>query len=112
MTKRETFTLLALIAVYYEQFEVNQEKIDTWHKALKPYSFAELEENLLAHVAASPYPPKIAQLIAKKQVDSRAIPSLEVTSQRMEMETSPAQTSVIGMELEKTRSIPDIKRKE
>ncbi|MFC5465566.1 replicative helicase loader/inhibitor [Lederbergia graminis] len=110
MTKRETFTLLALIAVYYEQFEVNQEKIDTWHKALKQYSYEELEENLLAHVAASPYPPKVAQLIQKKQVDSRAIPSLEETSQLIQMETKPAQSSVIEMELEKMRSILDIRR--
>ena len=110
MTKRETFTLLALIAVYYEQFEVNQEKIDTWHKALKAYSFEELEENLLAHVAASPYPPKIAQLIQKKQVDSRAIPSLEETSQLIYKQEDPARPSVIEEELAKMRKILDIRR--
>jgi hypothetical protein len=31
MTKRETFSLLSMIQAYYDQFEVDQMKVDVWH---------------------------------------------------------------------------------
>ena len=35
MIKRETFELLKRIAVFYDQFVVNQEKVNMWHEVLK-----------------------------------------------------------------------------
>ena len=31
MTKKEVYSLLKLIEVYFEQFKVTQEKLDGWH---------------------------------------------------------------------------------
>jgi len=64
-----------------------------------------LEENLLAHVAESSYPPKIAQIIQKQSMDSRVIPSIEETNQIIYVRQKPAQESVIQEELAKMRKI-------
>jgi hypothetical protein len=42
MIKRETFSLLSMIQVYYEHFEVEQMKLDLWHEAVKSYELEEL----------------------------------------------------------------------
>jgi hypothetical protein len=35
MIKRETYALMSMIQVYYDQFDVDQMKVDLWHEALK-----------------------------------------------------------------------------
>ncbi|MCM3111970.1 hypothetical protein [Lederbergia lenta] len=112
MKKSETFTLLTLIANYYDQFEIDQKKVDTWHKALKPFMYKQLEENLLVHVAESPYPPRIVQLVRKQTATSRMIPSIEETSKCAQQNSKPAQEQVIQNELKKMRAILGINRGE
>jgi hypothetical protein len=65
MIKRETYSLLSMIQVYYDQFEVNQMKVDLWHEALKSYELQELKQNLSSYVRDSPYPPKVSDLVPK-----------------------------------------------
>ncbi|WP_420490519.1 replicative helicase loader/inhibitor [Neobacillus drentensis] len=64
MIKRETFALLTRITVFYDQFEVNQEKVNLWHEVLREYPLTEIQGNLLTFVRNSSYPPKLAELIA------------------------------------------------
>lgn len=111
MKKSETFTLLALIANYYEQFDINQKKVDTWHKALKSFNYEQLEKNLLVHVAESPYPPKIAQLVQRETATSRIIPSIEETSKLTHQRAKRAKEDMIQNELRKMRSILDLDKR-
>lgn len=110
MTKRETYTLLALIAVYYEQFEVNQQKIDSWHEVLKSHGIEELRRNLLRHVEESPYPPKISDLVRKTAAVSRAIPDCRDTASIVPSAWKPASEAVVQAELAKMREILGIRR--
>ncbi|MBT2690132.1 hypothetical protein J7I93_18345 [Bacillus sp. ISL-47] len=112
MTKRETYTLLALIAVYYEQFEVNQRKIDSWHEVLQSHEVEDLRRNLLLHVKESPYPPKISDLVRKSAMVSRAIPNCLDTDCIVPIAWKPASEEVVQAELAKMREILGIRRSE
>lgn len=105
MTKRETFTLLALIHVYYEKFEVTQEKIDVWHKALKDHTYEELEQNLIRHVKESLTPPKIAHLTKNTTPTDRFVPDFEETQKIFIHTEKPADEAVVQEELRKMRII-------
>ncbi|RST61222.1 hypothetical protein D5F11_004035 [Siminovitchia terrae] len=111
MTKRETFSLMARIAVYYEQFELDQKKLDSWHEVLKECNLEELEAALQAHVSASVYPPKIADLL-KKLLEARVVPGPEETASIAAGKDKPASREVIQRELEKVRTILGIGRGE
>lgn len=111
MIKRETFTLMGLLAVYYEQFELNQEKVDSWHEVLKDYSAQQLQENMLAFVAESPYPPKVSDLIRKPAAISRVIPSSDDTAYILQMDYKPASEEVVERELARMREILGISRR-
>lgn len=63
-TKRETYALLEQIYLYFDQFQINQQKIDSWHEALKDFSYEQLHGNLLKFVKHSSFPPKICDLIS------------------------------------------------
>jgi replication initiation and membrane attachment protein DnaB len=78
MIKRETYSLLSLIRVYYDQFEVDQMKVDAWHEALKSFELEDIKKNLVPFVLHSPFPPKVADLISKTAAGS-AIPTLDET---------------------------------
>ncbi|MEK3822906.1 hypothetical protein MKY20_27955 [Cytobacillus sp. FSL W8-0315] len=112
MTKRETYTLLALIAVYYEQFEVNQQKIDYWHEVLRHHEVEDLRQNLLQHVEVSPYPPKISDLMRKSAAVSRAIPDCRDSAFIVPISWKPASEEVVQAELAKMREILGIVRGE
>ncbi|MDM5227210.1 replicative helicase loader/inhibitor [Cytobacillus sp. NJ13] len=112
MTKRETYTLLALISVYYNQFEVNQQKIDYWHEVLKHHEIEDLRLNLLRHVEVSPYPPKISDLVRKSAAVSRAIPDCRDTAFIVPIPWKPASEEVVQAELAKMREILGIARGE
>lgn len=112
MTKRETYTLLALIAVYYEQFEVNQRKIDSWHEVLQNHEIENLRRNLLLHVEESPYPPKISDLVRKSAAVSRSIPDCWDTAYIVPPAWKPASEAVVQAELAKMREILGIRRTE
>ncbi|MEH7342516.1 replicative helicase loader/inhibitor [Bacillus sp. JJ1532] len=112
MTKREVFNLMSLISVYYEQFELNQEKVDSWHQVLKGYSADQLEGNFLDFVVESPYPPKISDLIRKPAVVSRVIPGCDDTTYILHMDYKPASREVVERELKKMREILGIRQGE
>lgn len=65
-SKNETFELLNLILDFYDQFEISQSRIDSWHLALKDYEFEKLKDNLLSYSKQNKYPPKITDLIGEK----------------------------------------------
>ncbi|MDR7238788.1 hypothetical protein [Neobacillus drentensis] len=74
MTKKEIFSLMKLIEVYYEQFKVTQEKLDSWHLVLGKYSYENLHRNLMEFVLHSPHPPKISDLVQSTSGEGRPIP--------------------------------------
>jgi hypothetical protein len=46
MNKKEIYTLMVLIQVYYERFHFDQQKLDAWHMVLQKYSYDKVHENL------------------------------------------------------------------
>jgi hypothetical protein len=111
MIKRETFELLKKIAVFYDSFVVNQEKVNLWHEVLKSYSFDELQENLFAIVKESSYPPKLSQLVPKS-TNTMTIPNLEETKKIIKTKLLPASETVVDRELANLRAILGIVRGE
>lgn len=77
-TKKEIFSLMKLIEVYYDQFKITQEKLDSWHLVLSKYSYEKLHENLLAFVVHSPHPPKISDLVQNSSGGGRCIPGRSI----------------------------------
>lgn len=74
---------MKLIEIYFEQFKVTQEKLDSWHVVLSKYSYEKLYGNLLKFVVHSPHPPKISELVHNTTGGGRAIPrgfDLELTA--------------------------------
>ncbi|MEH7523577.1 replicative helicase loader/inhibitor [Bacillus sp. JJ1503] len=112
MTKRETFHLMTLISMYYEQFELNQEKVNLWNQVLKGFSVDQLHRNLLDFVAESPYPPKISDLIRKPAAVSRVVPSCDDTMHILHIDYRPASREVVERELARMRKILGIRRGE
>ena len=112
MTKREVFQLLKLISVYYDSFDFDQTRVDEWHAVLKVESYHRMEENLRKHVARSPYPPRISELICKAENSSRAIPNGDDTKYILYVKEKPASKEVVERSLAKIREILGIKRRE
>ncbi|WP_144555442.1 hypothetical protein [Bacillus sp. X1(2014)] len=73
-SKKEVYTLMKLIEVYFEQFKITQEKLDGWHKVLSKYSYEKLHGNLMEFVIQSPHPPKISDLVQNPSRGGRDIP--------------------------------------
>ncbi|MFJ7727880.1 replicative helicase loader/inhibitor [Neobacillus sp. NPDC097160] len=109
MTKRGTFELLKKIAVFYDQFVVDQEKVNLWHEMLKDYSLKETQANLHEFVRSSPFPPKIADLV-QKSGGTKGIPTLEETKKLITAKYKPASEELIQRELSKMRAILGIGR--
>lgn len=63
MTKKEVYKLLVLIRAYYDKFQFDQYKLDSWHMVLQKYSYDRVQENLLEYVVHPPNSPKISDLI-------------------------------------------------
>ena len=112
MTKREVFQLLKLISVYYDPYEIHQEKVDEWFTVLKNDSFTRLEKNLRKHVAGSPYAPRVSDLIRKPESSSRAIPNVEETIAFLYQQEKPASVEVVHESLARMREILGIRRGE
>ncbi|WP_428909791.1 hypothetical protein [Niallia sp. Krafla_26] len=112
MTKRELFQLLKLISVYYDSFELQQEKVDEWYHILQGESFQKVEETLKKHVAHSPYPPRVSELICKPENGARAIPNREDTRFIIQLNGCPASEEVVEQSLAKIREILGIQRGE
>ncbi|WP_040205907.1 replicative helicase loader/inhibitor [Neobacillus jeddahensis] len=108
MMKRETFELLKRIAVFYDQFVVNQEKVNLWHEVLKGHTFDEIHGNLLAFVEGAAFPPKVSDLLLKS-TNPKTIPNAEETMKLTSM-LKPASEIVVQRELAKMRAILGIER--
>ena len=111
LTKREVFQLLKLIAVYYDSFELQQEKVDEWYCVLQGEPFQRIKENLRKHVARSPYPPRVSELVCKPENGSRAIPNHEDTRLIIEIEERPASKEVVEQSLAQIREILGIQER-
>lgn len=109
MIKWETFELLKQIAVFYEQFTVDQQKVDLWHEVLKGYTFDEVEAKLHRFVQESDFPPKIADLV-KKPKSTNTTSNQEETMTYIIRKPQPAPEMVVQTELAKMREILGIVR--
>ncbi|MCQ6276012.1 hypothetical protein JMM81_13810 [Bacillus sp. V3B] len=112
MTKREVFQLLKLISVYYDPYEIHQEKVNEWFAVLKNDSFSRLEKNLRKHVAGSPYAPRVSDLVRKPETGPRAIPNVEETIAFLYHREKPASDEVVQASLARMREILGIQRGE
>ena len=111
MTKREVFQLLKLISVYYDPYEINQEKVNQWFTLLKDDSYSRLEKNLRQHVAHSPYAPRISDLI---RTNGEWCPGHTQTMKKLVPfynQTKPASEEVVQQSLAKIREILGIQER-
>jgi hypothetical protein len=111
-TKRETYALLEQINLYYEQFQITQQKIDSWHEVLIDFSYEKLQRNLLKYVTYSSFPPKICDLISASDRISRAIPDVTETYAQLMNDQPSANKEVIKSELANICNLLGIKRED
>lgn len=109
MIKRETFSLLSMIQTYYDQFEVDQMKVDVWHEALKNNELEELKRNLLSFVRRSPYPPKVSDLVPQA-ISWNSIPNVEETREIIHPKVKLASLETVRRETAKIDKILGIVR--
>jgi hypothetical protein len=112
MTKKEVFQILKLIKLYYDSFEVNQERVDEWYLMLKNQPFSTLQKHIREHAAHSAYPPKICELIRKPVLGSRDIPNVEETRVFLHRQEPRASEETVQKSLEQMREILGMKRSE
>ena len=87
--------------------------MDEWYCILKGETLQKLEENLRKHVAHSPYPPQVSELVCKPENGSRAIPNGEETKVHpIYVKEKPASKEVVERSLAQIREILGIKRGE
>lgn len=110
MTKNELFTIFEFIIVYYDQFEIDQKKLNAWYEVLQPCSFEAVKERLLSFVSVSAFPPKVSDLAGAQAVGSRAIPDEMETVVILKSLHKPAAEEVIQQELANMREILGIRR--
>lgn len=62
MTKKDVVDLFKIIVAVYPNFEVNQDKIDIWHRLLKDQDSTIILNNAERFVLENRFPPNIADL--------------------------------------------------
>src|SRR6476619_3240572 len=102
MIKRETYTIMSMIQVYYDQFDLDQTKVDLWHEALKIYQLEDLKQNLLCFVRNSHFPPKVSDLVPKAS-SGHTIPNLDETKGIVHREYQPVSAERIQWHLANMR---------
>ncbi len=112
MTKREVFQILKLIGLYYDSFEINQEKVDEWYLMLKKQTFSTLQKHVREHATLSAYPPKISELIRKPAFGARDIPNAEETRVFLYRQEPRASEETVQKSLAQIRDILGIERGE
>ncbi|WP_316572720.1 hypothetical protein [Neobacillus sp. YIM B06451] len=110
MTKREVLTILRMIESYYDQFVIDEEKVDNWHMVLKESTFGHCEQRVLHHAAISPYPPKICDFSIHTVGAGRAIPTSVETLGVIWQQERPASDEVVQLHLARIREILGIER--
>ena len=98
-----------MIQGYYDQFEVDQMKVDLWHEALKSYELEDLKQNLLNLVRNSQYPPKVSDLISKAS-SWNSIPNVEETKDILNQKVKLASEETVRREKAKIDKILGIVR--
>ena len=66
MTREESKNLMKRIKEHYQDFIVDEGKIDEWHKYLKDYSYSDVSKKLDEHLSSQEYGqyiPKVAFLV-------------------------------------------------
>ncbi|MFH7819170.1 hypothetical protein [Neobacillus thermocopriae] len=110
MNKRETFTLLKIIWNFYDQFVVDQDKVNYWYEAMKDWPLEEVQKNLLEFVRQSPYPPKVSELAPNKTTNAMSVPNLEETKVIITRQHKPASEEVAQRSMAQMRAILGIER--
>nr|WP_231689677.1 hypothetical protein [Bacillus sp. FJAT-27245] len=108
MTKREVLTILRMIESYYDQFVIDEEKVDNWHMVLKESTFGHCEQRVLQHAAISPYPPKICDFAL--HTAGRAIPTSAETLEVIWQPERTASEEVVQLHLARIRELLGIER--
>lgn len=70
-----------LNSLYPNYFKLEDPKflIDTWHDILEDYEYEEVVANLKKHIKTSSYPPKVSDLVTKREERIQNIPGVEET---------------------------------
>ena len=110
MTKKELFQLLQILRHYYEQFELNQEKLDAWYRVLRYEEFDIVKQKLEAFVKHSVYAPKISDLLKKDSTVDYIVPNSEETKRSLPTSVQTSSDEVAQAELAKMRRILGIER--
>ncbi|MGU3438761.1 hypothetical protein ACLBXI_01410 [Bacillus cereus] len=71
MTKKETFELLKMIHAVFTNFDITQEKIDTWTVILKEYESEEIQANYIAYIKTAKFAPKPSDIIKIKHQEHK-----------------------------------------
>lgn len=66
MTKAEVFEILKFLKNTYYNFEVTQERIDTWYTLLKNNRYEVVMKNVERHALEKKYPPTISEIKENK----------------------------------------------
>ena len=112
LMKREVFQLLKLIAVYYDSFELQQEKVDEWYCVLQGEPFQWIKENLRRHVARSPYPPRVSELVCKPENGHAPFPIMRIHDSSSKFKERPASKEVVEQSLAQIREILGIQERD
>ncbi|MEN3134139.1 replicative helicase loader/inhibitor [Bacillus cereus] len=79
MIKKETFELLKMIQAVFTNFDITQEKIDTWTVILKEYEFEEIKANYIAYIQTAKFAPKPSDIIKIKNQEHKVAPNIQET---------------------------------
>jgi hypothetical protein len=66
MNREQVVTLFRKIKDFYSNFEVNSEKVDSWHSFLRNSNPAIVMRNLEDHILKEKFPPTIAELAEQR----------------------------------------------
>lgn len=106
INKKQTYEILILINEFFN-IEITQNKIDSWHLALKEYDFETIKKNLLNYCKTNKFAPKIADLIQEKAIvldRMNAIPSVEETYEYLKTLTRPEHTQEDIQRIEQSKA--------
>jgi hypothetical protein len=69
MIKKEAFNIMQYVKVFYERFEINQEKINAWYNVLQAEDFQEVRKIVEVYARTNKFPPTVAELLPTKQLN-------------------------------------------
>lgn len=87
MIKSETFNLMEAIQQFFPHFEITQNKIDLWQKALSCVDYETAESNLMIYVKQSRFAPTVSDIANEPKDEDfarRSVPTAEETKTYLE----------------------------